>query len=113
MTLLESSELVKGELESYAVTEQSYGVFDIVATSSDTQKAINTANTVMDSTRDVLDSAYTDSCDYQITVLERAAETEPTVTMKNRIISTVVVAAAAFIFALVAVFIRFDYIAEK
>lgn len=111
--LLQSSELVDGDLESYEVTENVFGVFSIVATSADTQKAIDTANKVMDSTEKVIMTAYEDYCDYQITVLERASEAVPTIEMKNRIVSAAVITVAAFIAALVVIFIRFDYIAEK
>ena len=111
--LLMSSELIEADLEEYVVAEKPFGVFEIVATSNDSQKAIDTANTVMDKTSNVISAAYDDADNYQITVLERASEAAPTIVTKNRIISTAIIVAGAFVLALVAVFVKFDYIAEK
>jgi capsular polysaccharide biosynthesis protein len=108
-----SSELIEADLEEYVVAEKPFGVFEIVATSNDSQKAIDTANTVMDKTSNVISAAYDDADNYQITVLERASEATPTIVTKNRIISTAIIVAGAFVLALVAVFVKFDYIAEK
>ena len=111
--LLMSSELIEADLEEYVVVEKPFGVFEIVATSNDSQKAIDTANTVMDKTSNVISAAYDDADNYQITVLERASEATPTIVTKNRVISTAIIVAGAFVLALVAVFVKFDYIAEK
>ena len=111
--LLMSSELIEADLEEYVVAEKPFGVFEIVATSNDSQKAIDTANTVMDKTSNVISAAYDDADNYQITVLERASEATTTIVTKNRIISTAIIVAGAFVLALVAVFVKFDYIAEK
>jgi capsular polysaccharide biosynthesis protein len=111
--LLMSSELVEGELENYEVIEKPFGVFEITATSTDSQKAIDTANTVMNSTDKVISFAFEDAENYDTTILVRATEATPTNSTKKRLISTAIVVAGAFIFALIAVFVKFDYIAEK
>lgn len=111
--LLMSKELVDNDLEEYVVVEKPFGVFEITATSTNADKAITTVNTVMDKTDTVITYAFEDAEDYQTTVLARATEATPTTTTKKRAISAAVITAAAFIFALIVVFIRFDYIAEK
>ena len=111
--LLMSDELIKDKLESYTVTEKQFGVFEIAAVADDARKAVDTANAVADYTDDVIADTYDDAQDYKVTVLSRASEATPTVTTKNRIISTAVFVAGALALALVIVFIRFDYIAEK
>ena len=108
-----SDELIKDKLESYTVTEKQFGVFEIAAVADDARKAVDTANAVADYTDDVIADTYDDAQDYKVTVLSRASEATPTVTTKNRIISAAVFVAGALALALVIVFIRFDYIAEK
>ena len=111
--LLMSKELVNGDLEEYTVVEKPFGVFEITATSTEEQKAIDTANNVIDNIDEVINEAFDDAEDYRVTVLNRASEAELTITMKNRIISVAVFAVAAFVLALIAIFVKFDYIAEK
>ena len=111
--LLMSDELVEGNLETYTVIEKPFGVFQIDATSTDSQKAIDTVNTVMDHAEDVIKEAFEDAENYRITILSRASEAEPTIVMKQRIISTVITTVGALALALVVIFVKFDYKAEK
>jgi len=111
--LLMSKELVSGDLAEYEVTEAPFGVFEIVATSTDSKKAVDTANTVMDNTGHVITIAFEDAGDYRTTVLDRAADATLVTSTKKRILSTAIITAVAFVFALIVVFVKFDYIAEK
>ena len=111
--LLMSEELVGNNLEEYTVKEKPFGVFEITATSADADKAVSTVNTVMSKADTVITYAFEDAKNYQTTTLSRASEATPTTTMKKRAISAAIIAAGSFVVALIAVFIRFDYIAEK
>ena len=111
--LLMSGELVKGDLEEYTVVEKPFGVFEIIATSTNSDKAIETADAVVDNVDEAINKAFDDAGDYRITILGRASKTTPTITMRNRIISTTVSIVSAFVLALVIIFVKFDYIAEK
>lgn len=112
-SLLESGELIKGELSEYSVVEKPFGVFEVVATASSSDEAIKTANMVMDNADEAIAAAFDDYEDYRITILARATESTQTMTTKKRIISTAVAAFAGLALALVVVFIKFDYKAEK
>lgn len=112
--ILMSKELIDGvNLSKYEVAEKPFGVFEITATSSDSQNAIDTANSVMDGARAAIAIAYEDAENYKITVLSRASESEQTMSTKKRILSTAIVAVGAVVLALIAVFVKFDYSSEK
>jgi capsular polysaccharide biosynthesis protein len=117
--LLMSKDLVnqaKGEdvnIPSYTVVEAPRGVFAVTATDADEQRAKDGANTVIDNVDKIIALAFDNARDFRVTVVERAENTTPTVTMKTRIISIVVAAAAMFVLAAVVVFVKFDYRSEK
>ena len=112
--ILMSNELIDNkDLAKYEVIEKPFGVFEIIATDSDSQKATDTANTVMDNARNAVSAAYDDADKYKITVLSRADEAEQTITMKNRIISAAIIAVGAVALALIGIFVKFDYSSDK
>ncbi len=112
--LLMSTELVKTEdMADYTVTEKPFGVFTIATRSTDEKKAIDTANTVADKTNDVIAKAFSDSENYEVTLTQKAEKTTQGVTITNRIISTAISAFGVLALALIIVFIKFDYTADK
>lgn len=112
--LLMSKELVGEDFSEYTVTEKPFGVFEIVTTAGSEEKAVETANGVMESAEKVIEAAFGESAkDYKVTILTRAEKAEPTSGMKSRIISTAVIAVGAFALVAIAIFIKFDYTSEK
>ena len=109
-----STELVKTEdMADYTVTEKPFGVFAIATRSTDEKKAIDTANTVAGKTDEVIEKAFSDSENYEVTLTQKAEKTTQGVTSTNRIISTAISAFGVLALALIIVFIKFDYTAEK
>ena len=111
--LIMSDQLIGGELSEYTVVEKPFGVFTITSTASDSQKAVDTANSVVDNTSNAISAAFEDADEYKITILSRATDASQTVTNKHRIISAAVIALGSLALALVIIFIKFDYTAEK
>jgi len=101
------------DLSTYNVKESLRGVFLVTAYDADPQHAIDTANTVVATAESVLTAVYNDASDYHITVLSEATEAIASVTVKSRIISIAVVAFGALALALIVLFIKFDFTAEK
>ena len=101
------------DLSTYNVKESLRGVFLVTAYDADPQHAIDTANTVVATAESVLTAVYNDASDYRITVLSEATEAIASVTVKSRIISIAVVAFGALALALIVLFIKFDFTAEK
>lgn len=111
--LLTSSELINQDnLSSYDVLEEPFGVFVITATSTDSQKAIDTANTVINNAPVVIDMAFDDADSYKVTYLIRASEANPTISTAKRIVTAAIVALAALALALIILFVKFDYSAQ-
>ena len=112
--LLMSTELVRTEdMAEYTVTEKPFGVFAIATRSTDEKKAVETANTVAGKTDEVIEKAFSDSENYEVTLTQKAEKTTQGVTITNRIISTAISAFGVLALALIIVFIKFDYTAEK
>ena len=112
--ILMSDELVKTEeMADYNVIEKPFGVFEIVTRSTDEQKAIDTANTVAEKTTDAIAKAFTNASDYEVTILKKAEKSIPGISLQNRLISTTISAFGVLALALIIVFIKFDYTAEK
>ena len=117
--LLLSKELIKdinddlGDGFDYSVIEAPRGVFIVTATDKDEERAKEVANTVIDSTSDVMRHAFDDADDYRVMTLQEADQASPTITNKSRIISVIIAAAAMLVVAAVIVFIKFDYSSEK
>ncbi|MCQ2571044.1 MAG: hypothetical protein MJ154_02240 [Candidatus Saccharibacteria bacterium] len=112
--LLMSKELNEGDLSSYEVVEKPFGVFEITVTAESEEKAISTANSVMENADKAINVAFgEDAKNYKVTVLKRASEASQVLTMKSRIISTAIIVVGLLALALIAIFIKFDYSAEK
>lgn len=112
-SLLSSREVVEGVLSEYEITEKPFGVFEITATDGSSEKAIDTANTVLGNAWPAISAAFDDAENYHVTVLAGATDATATTSTKQRVVSTAVAAFAGLALALVVVFIKFDYTAEK
>ena len=100
-------------LSDCSVVEDPRGVFVINATDKDAKKAQETANKIVNSAKEVVDSIYDNANYYKVTIASEADEAKPTVTAKTRIISIIVAAIAMLAIAAIVVFIKFDYNSEK
>lgn len=101
------------KIGGYLVKESNRGVFLVTSTEKDEETAKNTVNAVVYAVSDVLAYTYDDSDDYKVTILEEATSAAPTASTKSRIISVAIAAFGMLALALIILFIRFDYTAEK
>lgn len=112
--LLEVDDDITGEdIAAYEATESKRGVFEIIATDPDADKAIKTANIVADNAHAIIDHVYDDADNYKIIVLQHAEKASTSASKKSRFISTGIAAIGALVLAMIIVFIRFDYSSEK
>jgi capsular polysaccharide biosynthesis protein len=112
--IMEADSSIKDDdLAQYDVTEVNRGVFQIEITADTEQKVISTAKSVINNTSGVINDTYENSEDYHVTVLSEPSSATPTIVMKDRIISIAVAVAGALVVAMIVVFIKFDYQAEK
>lgn len=112
--IMEADDTLKDEdFSQYEVKETNTGVFQIEATADTEQKAIDVTKNVMNNVSGVIENTYDDSENYRVKILDEATTATPTVTIKSRIISIAVAIAGALILAMIVVFVKFDYQAEK
>jgi capsular polysaccharide biosynthesis protein len=105
--------LNESDLSEYTIVEKPYGVFTITATSTDYDKAIKTANTIVEKASNAIASVYDDAKDYHVTILKRATNADSSTTTRRRAVSAAIIALGAVVLAMIIIFIKFDYCSDK
>jgi len=97
-----------GDLASLAIEEKKTGVFDLLSSNPDEEKAKKSIELVTANAEKVIAKAYDNEKQYQVKVLSEASEPTVVSSKKDKILSAAIIVAASLVVAIAIDFILFN-----